>query len=220
MKLRGSIASPYVARVVMFARTRGMDLKPEPAGDLEAAIDRGCNPFGEIPVLEIGGQPLADTEAICEYLDGTFSEHTLRSMAAAERVHSRLITRALDAHVLSRLEPLWRNLHPPARDASEAAASLGALQDGLTELERCMGRGPYAVAQSLTLADCALLPAMALLNLLFIPAFRLKSPVETLPKLREWWAQMGEDPLCVQVLQEWTMAYQELMRAWPGARSE
>lgn len=213
MKLRGSIVSPCVARVVMFARTRGIDLKPEPAGDLEAAIDRGRNPFGENPVLEVGGQSLVATEAICEYLDDTFPEHTLRSTAAAERVQSRLITRALDAHVLSRLEPLWRNLHPPARDASEAAAPLGAMQEGFAELERCMGRGPYAVGQSLTLADCALLPAMALLNLLFIPAFRLKSPVETLPKLREWWAQMGEDPLCVQVLQEWTMAYQQVVRS-------
>lgn len=122
MKLRGSIVSPYAARVVMFARTRGIELKPEPA-------------------------------------------------------------RAGD-------------------------------------LERCMGRGPYAVGRSLTLADCAVLPAMALLNLLFIPAFRLESPLEIRPKLRAWWAQMGEDPLCVLVLQDWTMAYQELMRARPGPGSE
>ncbi len=27
-------------------------------------------------------------------------------------------------------------------------------------------------------------------------------PTAALPRLRDWWQQMGEDPLCVQVLEE------------------
>lgn len=215
MKLRGSIVSPYVARVVMCARAKGIDLKPEPAprGSVESLDDPDNNPFGEIPVLEVSGQSLADAQVICEYLEDAFPERSIRPKDLLECAQSRLVARGLDAHVLGRLGPLYRNLNPTTRNELQVEASLTALHAGLTHLEHCLGPGPYAVGSTLTVADCALLPATALLNLLFIPAFRLNSPLETLPKLREWWAQMGEDPLCVQVLQEWTTAYQGLTRA-------
>lgn len=212
MKLHGSIVSPYVARVVMCARAKGIDLQPERA--LGGGLDNlDAEPLVAIPLLEVSGQSFTGAMVICEYLEDAFPKRTIRPQDPLEREHSQLVAHLVDTGVLGRLGPLYRNLDPSTGNAVESEASLDVLRTGLTDLDRCMGRGPYAVASSLTLADCALLPAMALLNLVFFHAFRRKSPVETLPKLREWWAQMGEDPLCVLMLQDWTTAYQELMRA-------
>jgi glutathione S-transferase len=218
MKLRGSIVSPYVARVVMCARAMGLRLESAPVEGAPDLEPRDANPLTEIPLLELDGRSLADAEAICDYLEETHPARTLRPKDPLERAQVRLMTREVDELVLSPLGPLYSNLDPAGRKLTEVETALGTLHAGVRRLDDSMGRGPYAVGARLTRADCALLPAIALLNLLFIPAFRLKSPVQTLPKLREWWAQMGEDPLCVLLLQDWTMAFQESMRARHATR--
>jgi glutathione S-transferase len=213
MKLRGSIVSPYVARVVMCARAMGLHLDSAPAEGAPDIAGRDANPFTEIPLLELDGRSLAHAEAICDYLEEIHPARTIRPTNPLERAQARLVTGGVDELLLSRLGPLYGNLDPAGRNPTEVEPALSALYAGVRRVDDNLGRGPYAVGAKLTRADCALLPAMTLLNLLFIPAFRLKSPVETLPKLREWWAQMGEDPLCVLMLEDWTMAFQESMRA-------
>ena len=58
MKLYGAIASPYVARVVMLARLKGIDLPLEraPGGGLRSDEYRAFNPIGRMPSLEVDGR--------------------------------------------------------------------------------------------------------------------------------------------------------------------
>jgi len=49
MKLYGSLASPYVARVVLFSRLKGFDLEPQlPEGGIKSAAYLAMNPMGKI----------------------------------------------------------------------------------------------------------------------------------------------------------------------------
>jgi len=54
MKLYGGLASPYVARVVLFARLKGIALAPQmPAGGIKTPEYLAKNPMGKMPVLEV-----------------------------------------------------------------------------------------------------------------------------------------------------------------------
>lgn len=214
MKLHGPTASPYVARVVMCARAKGLHLDHAsgPSGGLASAEYPELGALGKTPIFEVDGQTLTDAEVICEYLEDAYTKRSLRPTDLLERATARHVARMFDSRVLAQLGPLYRHLRAATRDAAQAETAVNAFGRALLELDRCLGRGPYAAGSTLTIADCALLPGMALINLLFAPALGLKNPTDTLPQLREWWAQMGEDPLCVLVLEEWTTAYQEWRR--------
>ncbi|HEU4530478.1 MAG TPA: glutathione S-transferase family protein [Steroidobacteraceae bacterium] len=214
MKLYGSMASPYVARVVMCARAKGLDLKPElPPGGLKSADYLRMNPLGKMPVLDVDGACVAESEVICEYLEDAFPERTLRPSNPLDRARARLISRTFDLYVMSQSGVLFRQFNPATRNQAEVDAAVGTLQKGLAHVEHFLGPGPYAVGKTLTSADCTLLPDIAFLGIGLLPPFGVKSPVDTLPRIGAWWSQMGEDPLCVQVLEEFTVAYQQFMQA-------
>ena len=70
MKLYGSLASPYVARVVLFARLKGITLEPQmPEGGIKSPDYLSKNPMGKMPVLEVSGMALPESEVICEFLE-------------------------------------------------------------------------------------------------------------------------------------------------------
>ena len=69
MKLYGSIASPYVARVVMFADLKGIELPMEAApGGMGSDEYKAINPTGKIPALQVDGphgkQTIAESTVI------------------------------------------------------------------------------------------------------------------------------------------------------------
>lgn len=70
MKLYGSIASPYVARVVMYAKIKGIDLPAQetPGGSLKSPEYLKLNPIGKVPALEVNGQAFGESTIICDYL--------------------------------------------------------------------------------------------------------------------------------------------------------
>ena len=75
MKLYGAIASPYVARVVMFARIKGIDLTPtEAPGGIKSAEYLKLNPIGKMPTLEVDGQGIGESTIICDYLEDTLPQ--------------------------------------------------------------------------------------------------------------------------------------------------
>lgn len=57
MKLYGGIASPYVARVAMQARLKGLDIECLDApGGLKSPEFLAISPLGKIPAFEIDGK--------------------------------------------------------------------------------------------------------------------------------------------------------------------
>ena len=82
MKLYGAIASSYVARVVMFADLKGLELPLEPApGGMGSEEYKAINPTGKIPALEVadpnGTQCIAESTVICDYLEAAHPQPPL-----------------------------------------------------------------------------------------------------------------------------------------------
>ena len=70
MILFGSTLSPFVRKVVAFASEKGVDLelKPRGIGDPDPDFCR-ASPFGKMPALQDGDYCLADSSAICHYIE-------------------------------------------------------------------------------------------------------------------------------------------------------
>jgi glutathione S-transferase len=135
MQLHGAIASPYVARVVLFARLKGLALDPAmPAGGLKSASFLARNPMGKMPVLEVDGASIAESEVICELLEDLYPATGGLPGTPTDRARARTIARVHDTYVAPQVSVLFRSMDPAKRDEAAVkvtqdayAAALGAL---------------------------------------------------------------------------------------------
>ena len=78
MILYGSTMSPFVRKVVAFVGEKGLalDVKPVGIGDPDPGF-RAASPFGKMPALDDDGFILADSSAICHYLEARHPDPAL-----------------------------------------------------------------------------------------------------------------------------------------------
>jgi maleylpyruvate isomerase len=125
------------------------------------------NPQQLVPLLDDHGFQLSQSLAIIEYLDEKFPNVRLIPARLQERARVRQIALAIscDIHPLQNLRVLkyLTGKLGLSEDSKAAwiqqwlATGLGALE---TDLAQCPMRGRFCVGDSLTMADCALVPQM------------------------------------------------------------
>lgn len=213
MKLYGAALSPYVARVLLAIRRKGLDVAPMPApGDgLKSPEYLAINPYGKMPALVDGDVRVIESEVICEYLEDTRPVPAMLPPDAAGRARSRIVSRAVDLYVLPPLQGLVGQMNPATRDGGVAEKHMAELTRGLSGLDTFLA-GPWALGPAMTLADCALVPACFYLER-FLPAFGRLDPFEPYPKLAQVWATAKADPVVAKVLAEMGQALEDFMRA-------
>ena len=213
MKLYGSLVSPYVARVVLAARAKGLDLAPEapPGGGIKSPEYLALNPMGKMPVLEDGGKYLAESAVILEYLEETQPQKPLMPAAPLDRAQVRLIARMVDLYIATQSGPFFRNMNPATRNEAEVDGAKKALAKSLADLEHfASAGGPWLTGKSLTLADCTVLPSM-LMTTGIVAGFGVKDLFEGLPKLSAWWQHVQSDPFTGPFCKEYLAAMQAFL---------
>ena len=96
LKLYGALASPYVARVVLAARYKKLDLPVEmPGGGLKSPEYLAMNPYGKMPTLEHGGRHVIESQVICEYLEELYPAPSILPGDALARALARTVSRAV-----------------------------------------------------------------------------------------------------------------------------
>jgi len=217
MKLYGGLASPYVARVVLFARLKGLALVPEmPAGGIKAPEYLAKNPMGKMPVLEVGGAVIPESEVICEYLEDVHPGTGGLPGTPAERARARLISRIHDVYLSSAVTTLFRNLNPAKRDEAAVAAARTSAEAGFGYLEHFVVASPFAAGSQLSLADCALLPSLIILRKTAIPAFGLTDPTVGTGPLGRWWTACEADAVAGPFMQEYSAAVDAFLKMPAG----
>lgn len=167
MHLIGSTASPFVQRVLMTVRAKGADVavQPPPGGNMRSPEFVAISPMGRIPVLALDdGSFLCESEAVAFYLDETLPGPSLMPETAIGRARVREIIAITMAEVAAGMRPLL--VHkvfgmPGAPDL--VAAARAQLEKGLDALDRLLHPdGPFATGATMSAADCALVPILAL----------------------------------------------------------
>jgi glutathione S-transferase len=206
MVLYGGLASPYVARVVLFARLKGLDLKPVmPEGGIKSPQFLALNPMGKMPVLEVDGTAIPESEVICEYLEDLHPGSGGLPGTPADRARARALSRIFDIYVSASGSVLFRNLDPATRDAAAVASAGQALDAGFGYIEHFMG-APFAAGAALSLADCTLLPSIAIFRKTVFPALGVKDPTRGGGPLARWWLAVSSDPVSGPFLKEYDTA--------------
>ena len=173
MRLYGDAASPYVTRVIMYARLKGLELErpPVPGDNPRSSAFHAINPLGKVPALEVDGQIIPESEVICEYLEDAFPERPGQPAEAHLRMISRLVARITDMYISPHFRPLLDHLNPTDRDPEAVDAVALIYAKAFRGLAHYMGPGPFCVDSGPSLGDCALGPYMKLLKHVVFPVF-------------------------------------------------
>jgi glutathione S-transferase len=219
MKLYGALASPYVARVLLFAQIKGVDLPQAdmPGGRVSSPEYKAFSPIGKMPSLDVDGKCIPESEVICEFLEDTYPEKSGLPADAFGRAQSRTISRIVDLYLAPISSVLARQVNPEKRDAAVVAENAEALAKVWTYLEHFMGDGPFAVGDKPTLGDCALGPHMAMFKVLVFDNFAdIPDPTTQGGRLQAWWEAMQGDDTCRALLDDYSVAFDKMMAYFRG----
>lgn len=167
MRLYQSIG-PNPRLVRMFLLEKGLELPAVDvdiiAGENRQAAFLAINPSGSTPVLMLdSGEALAETTAICEYLEELQPQPPLIGLTPEARARTRMWTRRIDLAIVQPMThgfrgaeglPLFKDrVHclPQAADDLKATA-----REGLAWLEAQLGERPFIAGDAPTLADLVL----------------------------------------------------------------
>jgi glutathione S-transferase len=170
MRLYSWDISPYAARVRMQIYAKGLThIATEQTPFLLTQKFYEERPLSRIPSLEIdNGDAIPESAVIAEYLEEICPEPSLLGSTPRENAHIRTLARIGDLYLINTaftLASLTRTLanHVPDPSGTESIVALlgGQLASSIGTLDRMIGRDGFACLGRLTLADCALVPALS-----------------------------------------------------------
>lgn len=133
------------------------------AGEQKSEAFRALNPQGLVPALETPDGVLTQSSAILEWLEERHPEPPLlpRDPGARAVVRAMAMAVACDIHPLNNLRVLKYLKHPLGHDQAAIDSWIGHwIAQGFAALEAMIARhgGRFAYGDTLTLADCHIVP--------------------------------------------------------------
>lgn len=199
MKLLTSIG-PNPRTVRMFLLEKGIDL-PSVEIDLMGGENRRPpyterNPAGQLPALELDdGRVLAETVAICEYLEELNPKPALVGSTPEERAETRMWLRRVEIGITEHLYNAFRFsvgielFRPRMRVVPEAVEGLkGIVADKLVWLDGQLADRTWICGERFTLADIVLFSALDFGRTVGLPFD------EKLANVSAWFARVGARP--------------------------
>ena len=125
--------SPNAQRVHVFMKEKGIPALESKVYDLRAADNlsaefRQMNPFGRVPVLELDdGTFLAESVAICRYLEGLHPEPSLFGTDPLELAQIEMWNRRAEINFMSPAATAFRNVTGIFKDREKTSAEWGQI---------------------------------------------------------------------------------------------
>jgi glutathione S-transferase len=163
MKLYGVNFSPFVQRVLIAGRIKGVEIpvEPPPGGAMQSPEFAMISPMRRIPVLEeADGWTLCESAPIVSYLEETLPGPSLLPESPRDRARARQIAGLVDTEFAAGLrhyvvQKLFRMRDEPA----QLSYGRDQLNLGLDAIERIgLPAEGWAAGSSPGIADAALIP--------------------------------------------------------------
>src|SRR5262252_7248618 len=190
MKLYSADLSPYAARVRMQIYAKGIpDIVFELPEHWGMPKFRERFPIGRVPVLDIDGDTIPESEVIAEYLEEVYPKPSLLGTTPRETAHIRMLARLADIYIINNMSALSRHTGAlgrrtptAAHDDAVSAQLVVEIKRNLKALDSFIGKDGFACCGRITLADCALVPALSRVEIV-LPAVGVDPPIPLLAKL-------------------------------------
>jgi glutathione S-transferase len=209
MKLYSWDLSPYSARVRMQIYAKGLTgIAIEQAPYVLTQTFCEDHPIGRLPLLEVDGEGVPESDVIAEYLEEIYPEPSLLGATPRETAHIRTLARIGEIYLLNNtfmLSVQTRALSAPTpvTTGNEGIVALlsGQLASNTKVLDRMIGRDGFACLGRLTLADCALVPALFFLQTV-LPGSGLADPIAANANVAAYWAAIQRQEPAARILVE------------------
>ncbi|WP_025895885.1 glutathione S-transferase family protein [Kordiimonas gwangyangensis] len=198
MKLVGESVSPYFERIYIALDIKGMTDKLEfgmPEGGFKSEAHWKAHPLGKIPYLvKDDGSTLTESQVILEYLDRVLGGTMLTPEDFDVATDARALCRIMDLYYAAAVGPMGRVAFGGTASNEELAkAREEDIPRALAYASKYLGDGKYAIGDSWSIADCALISHLYWYGAL-MPRFglealaRIKSsrPIGTASRMIRW----------------------------------
>ena len=162
----------------------------------------GRSPMGKVPILEVDGITLSESQVICEYLEDAYPQKPLYPGDPLARAR----VRELIAHMELHLELVARRLYPGVffggtlSDETREQVQ-NDLAKGVRTLKRLARFAPYIAGNDFTLADCAAFLHLPIVSLATRQAFGT-DVLDGVSQLKPYLKMLGERPAFARVYED------------------
>lgn len=203
MKLYTGDLSPYSAKVRM--QIYAMGIQDELSFDLPVQFMMGkmyeVSPIGRIPVLEVDEGLIPESEVIAEYLDERFPDKALTGGSLKARADVRVVSRMADIYLMNNIFMSLSQANQETRVQAVLDLLIGQVKRGIGALEKHIGDGEFAVGDSLTRADCSLVPALWMCSST-VPRLGFDSPILEGTRVSAYWDNIQHNEFAAKILDE------------------
>ncbi len=216
MKLYSWDLSPYSARARMQIYAKGLNHiaieQPPTYGTPKFYED---HPIGRLPLLEVDGEAIAESDVIAAYLEETYPDPSLLGSTPRENARVRTLARIADIYLLNNTFTLAVQTRvlaaaTPVTTGNEAIVAMlsAPLASGAKALDRMIGGDGFACLGRVTLADCALVPALFFLQTV-LPGAGLADPIAANGNVAAYWAAIQKEEHAQRILAELNRGLEE-----------
>ncbi len=201
MKLYTAVRAPNPRRVEMFIAEKQLDSIERIVIDLNAQAHRtpsflACNPLATVPVLALDdGRFLAESRAICSYLEYRQPQPNLMGAEGEERAFIEMIDRQIEFGLFARITQCIRHTHPGLAVLEHpqfpdfGAAQGEKMREAARRFDTHLASHEYMAAERFTIADITAFCAIEFARLL-----KLKPGDEGMPHLQAWRDRIAQRP--------------------------
>ncbi len=209
MKLYSGDLSPYSARVRMQIYAKGIaDIALERPPHFGTAQFRKEFPIGRIPILDIEGDMMPESEVIAEYLEEMYPEPSMLGANPRETAHIRTVARIGDIYIMNNMFMLSPQTRAATRNQGIVDLLAGQVVRNIKALDKMIGTDGFACCGRLTMADCALVPGLFLVENV-LPNADVGNPIPNNAKVAAYWAAIQKNEHAAKTLAELHRGLQE-----------
>jgi glutathione S-transferase len=220
IKLYSADLSPYSARVRMQIYAKGLtDIVVELPEHWGMPKFRERFPIGRLPVLDVDGDTIPESEVIAEYLEEIHPKPSLLGTTPRENAHIRMLARLGDIYLINnafalsrQTGALGRRTPTAARDDAASAKLVVEIKRNLKALDGFIGKDGFACYGRITLADCALVPSLFFVETV-LSVVGDDAPIPALANVAAYWAAIQENEHAARVLVELRRGLEERREA-------
>ena len=202
MKLYSGDLSPYSARVRMQIYAKGItDITLERPANFGMPKFREAFPIGRIPVLDIDGDMMPESEVIAEYLEEVYPEPSMLGATPRETAHIRTVARIGDIYIMNNMFMLSPQTRAASRNQGIVDLLAGQVVRNIKALDKLIGKDGFACCGRITMADCALVPALFMVENV-LSGVGVDNPIPANPNVAAYWAAIKTNEHAAKTLIE------------------
>ncbi|MEM6974623.1 MAG: glutathione S-transferase family protein [Pseudomonadota bacterium] len=195
--LYGFDGSTYVRTLRITLAMKGVEYDQVPVNVMEGAQREpehlARHPFGKVPVLDIDGMRLRETDAICRYIEATRQGPSAIPRLPKNRARMNMIITMINSYGYSALIGVVAyHLFPEFVGGKDDAAYAAAMADSKTLLSlfiEIQGNSPWlASEQNPSLADYFLGPIIY-----YVAMTPAAEELMAIPGVQAWWDKISAD---------------------------